>query len=280
MHVHGRTQHTGKKSCAICRSASFCSSLRSLSAPFGSSSAAQTAGAARSVRVACGCTRSVKALQHTSSATSEQNLRLAITISGIAPGRACTRTVGNLKGKCRFTAGKRPRSRQRSLLTYSLAGPPPVLASVNLVPLLWTGVPTPSAPADRQDPLPIFRCPGNASKLRPVFPDHPDHQLNLKTATFVPRFTSPSTRPRQWRLPRPAAFGAISRRFPRRLRAPELQYRAGVLPVPRWPPQTSRIGRTAIRMLLARCAVRRVTRCSLRRWTWLRRRWRSLRLRR
>ena len=34
---------------------------------------------------------------------------------------------------------------------------------VNLVPLLWTGVPTPSAPADRQDPLPIFRCPGNAS---------------------------------------------------------------------------------------------------------------------
>ena len=47
-----------------------------------------------------------------------------------------------------------------------------MLASVNLVPLLWTGVPTPSAPADRQDPLPIFRCPGNASMLRRVFPDH------------------------------------------------------------------------------------------------------------
>ena len=44
--------------------------------------------------------------------------------------------------------------------------------SCNLVPLLWTGVPTPSAPADRQDPLPIFRCPGNASMLRRVFPDH------------------------------------------------------------------------------------------------------------
>ena len=87
MHVHGRTQHTGKKSCAICRSASFCSSLRSLSAPFGSSSAAQTAGAARSVRVACGCTRSVKALQHTSSATREHNLRLlAITIAGSRRG--------------------------------------------------------------------------------------------------------------------------------------------------------------------------------------------------
>ena len=51
-------------------------------------------------------------------------------------------------------------------------GPPPVLASVNLVPLLWTGVPTPSAPADRQDPLPIFRCPGNAFMLRRVLPDH------------------------------------------------------------------------------------------------------------
>ena len=44
-------------------------------------------------------------------------------------------------------------------------GPPPVLASVNLVPLLWTGVPTPSTPVDRQDPLPILRCPGNASTL-------------------------------------------------------------------------------------------------------------------
>ena len=52
-------------------------------------------------------------------------------------------------------------------------GPPSVFASVNLVPLLWTGVPTtPSAPADRQDPLPIFRCPGNPSMLRRVFPDH------------------------------------------------------------------------------------------------------------
>ena len=40
-----------------------------------------------------------------------------------------------------------------------------------LSPLLWTGVPTPSAPADRQYPLPIFRCPGNASMLRRVFPD-------------------------------------------------------------------------------------------------------------
>jgi hypothetical protein len=63
--------HTGKKSCAICRSASFCSSLR---AAFGSSSAAQTTGAARSVRAVYGCTRSVKALQHCSSATSAANL--------------------------------------------------------------------------------------------------------------------------------------------------------------------------------------------------------------
>ena len=51
-------------------------------------------------------------------------------------------------------------------------GPPPVVASVNLVPLLWTGVPTPSTPVDRQDPLPIFRCPGNASCCARVFPDH------------------------------------------------------------------------------------------------------------
>ena len=54
------------------------------------------------------------------------------------------------------------------VLTYLLTSS----ANVNLVPLLWTGVPTPSAPADRQDPLPIFRCPGNASTLRRVFPDH------------------------------------------------------------------------------------------------------------
>ena len=51
-------------------------------------------------------------------------------------------------------------------------GPPPVLASVNLVPLLWTGVPTPSTPVDRQDPLPILRCPGKASCCVRVFPDH------------------------------------------------------------------------------------------------------------
>ena len=43
------------------------------------------------------------------------------------------------------------------------------------VPLLWTGVPTPSTPVDRQDPLPILRCPGNASCCARVFPDHPDH---------------------------------------------------------------------------------------------------------
>ena len=49
-------------------------------------------------------------------------------------------------------------------------GPPPVLASVNLVPLLWTGVPTPSTPVDRQAPLPIFRCPGNAFMLRSGLP--------------------------------------------------------------------------------------------------------------
>ncbi len=49
-------------------------------------------------------------------------------------------------------------------------GPPPVLASVNLVPLLWTGVPTPSTPVDRQAPLPIFRCPGNAFVLRSGLP--------------------------------------------------------------------------------------------------------------
>ena len=30
------------------------------------------------------------------------------------------------------------------------------VASVNLVPLLWTGVPT----SGRQEPLPMFRCPG------------------------------------------------------------------------------------------------------------------------
>ena len=69
----------------------------------------------------------------------------------------------------------------RYLLTYLVHrdgraegsfGPPSVFANVNLVPLLWTGVPTPSAPADRQDPLPIFRCPGNAFVLRWVFPDH------------------------------------------------------------------------------------------------------------
>ena len=29
--------------------------------------------------------------------------------------------------------------------------------------LLWTGVPTPSTPVDRQDPLPIFRCPDGAT---------------------------------------------------------------------------------------------------------------------
>ena len=62
---------------------------------------------------------------------------------------------------------------------------PDVLASVNLVPLLWTGVPTPSAPADRQDPLPIFRCPGNASMLRRVFRDH------LITGLFRSRWISP-----------------------------------------------------------------------------------------
>ena len=33
-------------------------------------------------------------------------------------------------------------------------------------------VPTPSAPADRQDPLPMFRRPGNAAMPRWVFPDH------------------------------------------------------------------------------------------------------------
>ena len=42
----------------------------------------------------------------------------------------------------------------------------------SLVPLLWTGVPTTSTPVDRQDPLPILRCPGNAFMLRRVFPDH------------------------------------------------------------------------------------------------------------
>ena len=49
-------------------------------------------------------------------------------------------------------------------------GPPSVFASVNLVPLLWTGVPTPSTPVDRQVPLPIFRCPGNAFTLRSGLP--------------------------------------------------------------------------------------------------------------
>ena len=43
------------------------------------------------------------------------------------------------------------------LLTYLLNFLLLSVASVNLVPPLWTGVPTPSAPADRQDPLPIFR---------------------------------------------------------------------------------------------------------------------------
>ena len=51
-------------------------------------------------------------------------------------------------------------------------GPPPVVASVNLVPLLWTGVPTPSTPVDRQDPLPIFRCPDGAPAPSGFSPDH------------------------------------------------------------------------------------------------------------
>ena len=42
----------------------------------------------------------------------------------------------------------------------------------SLVPLLWTGVPTTSTPVDRQDPLPILRCPGKASCCARVFPDH------------------------------------------------------------------------------------------------------------
>ena len=46
------------------------------------------------------------------------------------------------------------------------------------------GVPTPSTPVDRQDPLPIFRCPGNAFMLRWVFPDHPDHPEMSGTLSF------------------------------------------------------------------------------------------------
>ena len=42
----------------------------------------------------------------------------------------------------------------------------------SLVPLLWTGVPTTSTPVDRQDPLPILRCPGNALCCAWVLPDH------------------------------------------------------------------------------------------------------------
>ena len=68
-------------------------------------------------------------------------------------------------------------------------GPPPVVASVNLVPLLWTGVPTPSTPVDRQDPLPIFRCPGNASCCARVLSDHlPDHLTYLLITRRAPLY--------------------------------------------------------------------------------------------
>ena len=59
----------------------------------------------------------------------------------------------------------------------------PVLASVNLVPLLWTGVPTPSAPADRQDPLPIFRCPATF----PCCPGLPSSADQSRRPTTCPR---------------------------------------------------------------------------------------------
>ena len=41
-------------------------------------------------------------------------------------------------------------------------GPPSLRVSVNLVPLLAVDRrSTPSARADRQEPLPMFRCPGS-----------------------------------------------------------------------------------------------------------------------
>ena len=46
------------------------------------------------------------------------------------------------------------------LLPLEHTGPP--------VPLLWTGVPT----SGRQEPLPMFRCPGFATTSCRVFPDH------------------------------------------------------------------------------------------------------------
>ena len=56
-------------------------------------------------------------------------------------------------------------------------GPPPVLASVNLVPLLWTGVPTPSAsggPTRSSGPtVSVFGAPATLFHAAGwVFPDH------------------------------------------------------------------------------------------------------------
>ena len=54
------------------------------------------------------------------------------------------------------------------------------------VPLLWTGVPTPSTPVDRQVPLPIFRCPGNALCCARVFPDHLIIRCGARSVRAVP----------------------------------------------------------------------------------------------
>ena len=59
--------------------------------------------------------------------------------------------------------------RQLSILILGPAGT--LVASsarIPSVPLLWTGVPT----SGRQEPLPMFRCPGHATTNGRVFPDH------------------------------------------------------------------------------------------------------------
>ena len=116
------------------------------------------------------------------------------------------------------------------------------MTSVNLVPLLWTGVPTPSAPADRQDPLPIFRCPGNASMLRRVFPDHLMRfprwtaQAAARPLTFVSRSRFPTNGQRRFarcaerdrrstRVPNQSARPCVRRCYGRALKQARQDYR-------------------------------------------------------
>ena len=102
---------------------------------------------------------------------------------------------------------------------------------MNLVPLLWTGVPTPSAPADRQDPLPIFRCPGNAFMLRWVFPDHLIYSLaaDLSGACPLAKLLQDSRAPAR---PPPAlqTQRACVAEAKRRAAAADAAHRAAALP--------------------------------------------------